>query len=75
MKPAVIFSVPITTSPGYCWRWRSADGKADSKSQFGYYYDCVADAQANGFAVELSVAHGATAPGWGSLTQGFSGMA
>jgi hypothetical protein len=27
MKLAVIFSVPMTTSPGFAWRWRSADHK------------------------------------------------
>ena len=63
-KPAVIFSIPSTTSPGYCWRWRSGDGKTDSKSQFSYYHDCLADAKASGYAVQLSVAHGDTAPGW-----------
>ena len=68
MKPAVIFSIPARTSPGYRWRWRSADGDADSKTQFAYYHDCLADAQANGYAVQLSVAHGNTAPGWKSLT-------
>lgn len=68
MKPAVIFSVPMTASPGYCWRWRAVDGKAESKSQFAHYHDCLADAQANGFVVELSVAQGNTAPGWRALT-------
>ena len=67
MKPAAIFSIPSTTPPGYCWRWRSSDGKTDSKSQFCYYHDCLADAKASGYAVQLPVAHGNTAPGWGSL--------
>lgn len=68
MKPAVIFSIPATTPNGYCWRWRSVDGKTDSKSQFAYYHDCLADAKASGYSVQLSVARGNTAPGWGSLT-------
>ena len=68
MKPAVIFSIPTTTAVGYCWRWRSVDGKTDSSRQFTYYDDCRADAAANGHAVQLAVAHGNTAPGWGSLT-------
>ena len=67
MKPAVIFSIPMTTSHGYCWRWRSVDGKTDSTGQFVYYHDCLADANANGHSVQLAVAHGNTAPGWGSL--------
>ena len=68
MKPAVIFSIPSTRSPGYCWRWHSVDGKTDSKSLFAYYHDCRADAEANGYAVERAVAHGNTAPDWESLT-------
>ena len=68
MKTAVIFSIPSTTSHGYRWRWRSADGKTDSKSEFAYYLDCRADANEHGYSVRLSVAHGDTAPGWESLT-------
>lgn len=67
MKPAIIFSIPLTTSPGYCWRWRSADGKTDSKEHFVYYYECLVDAKANGYSVQLVGAHGDTAPGRGSL--------
>ena len=67
MKPAIIFSIPAKTSPGYCWRWRSADGKTDSKGAFVYYHDCLADARVHGHAVEPAVAHGDTAPGWRSL--------
>ena len=67
MKPAVIFSIPMTTSPGYCWRWRSVDGKTDSKVPFVYYHDCLADAKTNGHSVELAIARGDTAPGWRSL--------
>lgn len=67
MKPAVIFSIPSITSPGYCWRWRSVDGKTDSESQFVYYHDCLADAKAKGYSVRFEAARGNTAPGWGSL--------
>ena len=69
MKPAaVIFSIPMTTSPGYCWRWRSVDGKTDSKGRFLFYHDCLSNAEANGYSVQPDVAHGNTAPGWGSVT-------
>ena len=68
MKPAVIFSIPMTTSNGYCWRWRSVDSKADSKKQFAYYYECFSDATTNGYTVQIAVAQGNTAPGWASLT-------
>ena len=67
MKPAVIFSIPMTTSPGYRWRWRSVDGKTDSNGQFATYHDCLADAKANGHSVKLAVAQEDNAPGWGSL--------
>jgi hypothetical protein len=68
MNAAVIFSLPAKTSHGYCWRWRSVDGKTDSTGQFVYYHDCLADANANGYSVQLAVARGNTAPGWRSLT-------
>ena len=68
MKPAVIFSIPMPTSPGYCWRWRSADGKVDSKRHFKYYFDCLADAGTNGYEVQPAKTHGTTAPGYASLT-------
>ena len=68
MKPAIIFSIPNTKSAGYCWRWRSVDGKTDSKTQFFYYHDCLADAEASGYSVQRSMAHGNTAPGWRSLS-------
>ena len=50
MKTAIIFSVPTKTcAAGFCWRWRSADGKAASAEWFVYYYECLADARANGY--------------------------
>jgi hypothetical protein len=67
MKQAVMFSIPTTTAPGYCWRWRSVDGKTDSAQQFTYYHDCLADATANGYSIQQTVAQGDTAPGYGSL--------
>ena len=69
MKPAVIYSIPAPTSLGFSWRWRSVDGKTESARQFPYYYDCLADAKTNGYAVEVTVAHGSSSPGWGSLTE------
>ena len=66
MQPAVIFSIPALTANGYCWRWRSADSKAESQQPFAYYYDCVLDAQAKGYVVRLSDARGENAQGRGS---------
>ena len=67
-RAAVIFSIPMTTTPGYCWRWRSADGKTDSNGAFVYYHDCLSNAEANGYSVQRDVPHGATSPAWGSVT-------
>jgi hypothetical protein len=67
MQPAVIFSIPTNTSRGYCWRWRSADSKAESQKQFAYYYECLLDAQTKGYVVQLAVAQGETAPSRWSL--------
>ena len=68
MKPdAVVFAIPLATAPGYCWRWRAADGKTDSKKAFVFYYDCLADAEASGYSVRPEEPHGETAPSRGSL--------
>jgi hypothetical protein len=67
MKPAVIFWIPTPTPTGYSWKWRADNGKSDSVAHFSYYHDCLADAQAEGYAVERVVARGNTAPGWRSL--------
>ena len=63
MKKAALYSIPAPQSPGYVWEWRSSDGKTRSKGSFAYYHDCLADARAQGYEVELSAAHGNTAPG------------
>jgi hypothetical protein len=68
MKRAVIFSIPTTTSIGYCWRWRSADGKTDSTGSFAYYYDCLENARASGYDVQPTGVCGQNAPGRGAVT-------
>ena len=68
MKSAVIFSMPTGTANGFCWRWRSADkNEAESQKQFAFYYECLIDAQANGYLVRLQGALGENAPGRGSV--------
>ena len=52
VKAAVLFSIPLTTSAGVCWRWRSLDGKTDSPQSFICYHDCLENAQVNGYDVE-----------------------
>jgi hypothetical protein len=54
MKAAILFSIPMTTSSGVCWRWRSADGTIDSTKSFATYYDCLFDAQSNGYDAEAT---------------------
>jgi hypothetical protein len=49
LKAAVVFSVPLTTSTGNGWRWRSSDGTADSAQAFSTYGDCLEDAIASGY--------------------------
>ena len=51
MKSAVLFSELIKDAPCCRWRWRSDDGKTESKLSFGYYLSCLADARANGYDV------------------------
>ena len=57
MRVAVLFSVPMATSAGVSWRWRSADGKTDSAQSFAGYYECLENAQANGYHVEAAPQH------------------
>ena len=71
MDSAVLFSIPTTTTHGYCWRWRSADGKVDSQRRFDYYYDCVADAEAHGYPVMPPDVNGENAPGRAALPISF----
>jgi hypothetical protein len=61
-KAAVLFSVPMTMSSGDCWRWRSVDEKTDSTQSFIYRYDCLENAQANGYRVEATPRRADTAP-------------
>ena len=67
MKPAVLFSVPTKTGFGYCWRWRSVDGRACSQKSFVYYYDCLTNAQAKGYEAQIGMARGARSPEYGAV--------
>ncbi len=62
-KKALVYSSVVQQAPGYVWRWRSDDGKEESAESFPYYHDCLADARAKGYEVDLASAHGNTAPG------------
>ena len=53
MKAAVLFPVPVSKARRFAWRWRSADYAQDSKQSFAFYADCAADAERNGYKVEL----------------------
>jgi hypothetical protein len=59
-----IVDVPATTQQGYRWQWRAADRKVRSSRQFDLFYECVEDARARGYEVDLSAGRrGRTAPG------------
>ena len=53
MKTAVIVSCPVSSAPGYAWKWRAVGGTQESASTFVYFYDCVQDARSAGYAVDL----------------------
>jgi len=59
---AVVFSIPASTTAGFAWRWRSEDHRRESAHAFGFYADCVADAKAHGYTVELGRIQSHTAP-------------
>jgi hypothetical protein len=54
MQVAVIFSVPLTLTAGFGWRWRSEDYKQESADWFVFYADCVADAKRKGYRIKLA---------------------
>ena len=60
---AEILPVPAGHANGYVWKWRCNEPKAESKTTFTLYYDCLSDARKHGYAVDLTQAHGLTAPG------------
>lgn len=53
MRTAVIVSCPVRKAPGYVWKWHAEGGTRESSSTFVYFYDCVQDARAAGYAVDL----------------------
>ena len=63
MKTAEIYPVPAGESPGYAWKWRATGQKVTAENTFRFYFDCVTDAREHGYTVELTYAHGETAPG------------
>jgi hypothetical protein len=53
----------IPAPPGFVWKWRSADGATVSRECFMYFHDCLTDARARGYSVEIERVHGAARPG------------
>jgi hypothetical protein len=53
MRKAVVFSIPVSMTDSFAWRWRSEDHTRESEAAFHYYLDCVADAKRHGYTVEL----------------------
>jgi hypothetical protein len=52
-SPCII--VPRAAGRGqYHWTWRAVEGPQASRCHFRYFYDCVADARAHGFSVDIA---------------------
>jgi hypothetical protein len=63
MKTAQMFTVPHGGTEGFVWKWRCDEDKKESSQSFVRYHDCMTDAQAQGYTVELTFAKGNRAPG------------
>jgi hypothetical protein len=63
MKSAELYPVSIPAPPGFVWKWRSVDGATVSRECFMYFHDCLADARARGYSVEIERVYGAARPG------------
>jgi hypothetical protein len=50
---AHISSVPAPNTYGYAWQWKSEDGAATSLRPFPFFYECLSDARARGYDVQL----------------------
>lgn len=46
----------------FLWKWRSKDGRAESRQAFVFFYDCMEDARRNGYGFEIQQAQGESAP-------------
>ena len=49
-----IVDVPAPTRQGYRWQWRSTDNAVGSNRAFDLFYECVEDARARGYEVDLA---------------------
>ena len=56
MKTAIVFSVPAAVPAGFIWKWRASDGSKQSHSAFAFFYQCVENANAAGYTVDLNTA-------------------
>lgn len=65
MKTAQIFSISSAEAHGFRWAWRSSDASEQSRVDFIYFYECVEDARAAGYSVELSGTSAKTVDGRG----------
>jgi hypothetical protein len=63
MKTATVFTIATGEPHGYAWKWRCATGTVTSAGTFPFYYDCITDARKHGYEVDVTRAHGVTAPG------------
>jgi hypothetical protein len=50
IKPAEIY---CSSGHEFAWKWRSIDGRSESKQTFTYFYDCYEDAQRRGYTAKF----------------------
>jgi hypothetical protein len=63
MGTAVIYPIGSSGTADFKWKWRCEADNASSKTSFAFYHDCLSDAIAHGYRVEMMVATGDSAPG------------
>jgi hypothetical protein len=62
-KTAEIFSVGTSDKNGFQWAWRCLETKQQSRKHFVYFYECVEDARAAGYEVDLAGVRAMTVDG------------
>ena len=54
-KTSACIITPRAAARGqYHWSWHSADGTEASRCHFRYFHDCVVDARAHGYEVDIA---------------------
>src|SRR5688572_10755200 len=51
--PWLFFAIAATTPSGFTWQWQKKADRTLTSGHFDFYFDCVADARANGYTGPL----------------------